>query len=34
MTTIEDILKEDGAPDGPLPPAPPWHVDSHACMHG
>ena len=34
MMTIEDLLKEDGEPEGPLPAAPPWHVDSHACQHG
>jgi len=32
--TIEDLLKELGEPEGPLPAAPPWHVDSHACLHG
>ena len=32
--TIEDILKEAGEPDGELPPAPPWHVESYACLHG
>lgn len=38
MTKIEDMTTEllaaDGTPDEPLPPAPPWHVDSHACLHG
>jgi hypothetical protein len=34
--TIEDLLKEAGEPDGELPPAPPWHVESesHACLYG
>jgi len=32
--TIEDLLKELGEPEGPLPAVPLWHVDSHACFHG
>jgi hypothetical protein len=32
--TIEELLLEDGVPEGALPPAPPWHVDSDACQHG
>lgn len=35
--TIEDLLKEFGEPDGPMPAPPPWHVDdddSHSCPHG
>lgn len=33
--TIDEILKEDGMPADPLPPAPPWHVDDrHNCGYG
>lgn len=27
-------LDAEDIPDGPCPPAPPWHVDSPACLHG
>ena len=34
METINDLLAEFGTPDGPPPVAPPWHVESYACLHG
>jgi hypothetical protein len=35
--TIEELLEEWGRPEGPCPPAPPWHVEStgaHGCHYG
>src|SRR5437762_1539536 len=34
MPTINDLLEEFGRPDGPMPEAPPWHVDSSSCQQG
>jgi hypothetical protein len=33
--TIEELIAEfNDRPSTECPPAPPWHVDSHACFHG
>lgn len=34
MTTLKNILEGDDPPLGLLPSAPPWHVESLACLHG